>query len=165
MLSMAICSKINRGNTVCVCQFQSQKRKADVCARCDYKIMSVFFQQTDEDSKDIPLESSLPFQRRCHCSRALRHLVLESPSESICVGHMEKKNKPLHPTSLLTEKFYYQFDYSPNSPGLASDGFQLLLSIRSTNVRTSNLCRAFPRMLSRLWELFQKNGDPGGAGG
>lgn len=71
-----------------------------------------------------------------------------------------KKNK--HPTSLLTEKFYYQFDCSPNSPGLASDGFQLLLTIRPTSVRTS---RAFPRMLRRLWEPVQENGAPGGLEG
>lgn len=67
-----------------------------MCVRCDYKIMTVFFQQTGEDSKDIPLESSSPFQRRCHRAGALRHLVLESSSESICVGHME--NKINHPT-------------------------------------------------------------------
>lgn len=98
--------KINRGNTVYVCQSPSQERKADVYARRDYKIMPVFFQQADQASKDIPLESSILFQGGCHRSSTLWHLFwkgLQSPF----VWATWKKNKPLHPTSLLTEKSYY----------------------------------------------------------
>lgn len=123
--------KINWGNTVYICQSQSQERKADVYARCDYKIITVFVQQTLWDSKDIPVESTVLIQGSCPCSSTLWHLFwncLQSPF----VWATWKENKPRHPFHYWPKNSITQHDYSPNSLELASNGFQFLLNIRTS---------------------------------
>jgi hypothetical protein len=71
--------------------------------------MAMFFQQTVRDSKDIPLEGSSLARQSCHGAQVPCGISFGTASKSICVGHVEKKinqTKPLHPTSLLTKKFY-----------------------------------------------------------